>query len=83
MLWRQELTRYCEDGYVDIDNNAAERAMRPVALGRKNWLFAGSHHGGSVAATVMSVIESAKIKRQNVMERIKGLLLQDDMKISS
>lgn len=60
----------------------AERAMRPVALGRKNWLFAGSHHGGSMAAIVMSVIETAKIKRQNIMERIKGLLLQEDSKVT-
>lgn len=76
----QELTWYCEDGNVDIDNNAAERAMRPVALGRKNWMFAGSHRGGSVAAIVMSVIETAKLKGLNVMERVKGLLLQADAK---
>src|SRR5690606_34904693 len=55
----QELNRYCEDGHIDIDNNAAERAMRPVALGRKNWLFAGSHNGGNIAAIAMSVIETA------------------------
>lgn len=76
----QELIRYCEDGHVDIDNNAAERAMRPIALGRKNWLFAGSHHGGNVAAIVMGVIETAKLKGLNVMERVKGLLLQDEIK---
>ncbi|MBI2792223.1 MAG: IS66 family transposase [Gammaproteobacteria bacterium] len=81
-FWK-ELSRYCEDGHIDIDNNAAERAMRPVALGRKNWLFAGSHHGGSVAAIVMSVIETAKLKGLNVMERVKGLLSQDQTKCSS
>ncbi len=75
-----ELIRYCDDGDVDIDNNAAERAMRPVALGRKNWLFAGSHRGDKVAAIVMSVIETAKLKGQNVMDNIKGLLLQDNSK---
>ncbi len=78
-FWK-ELTRYCEDGHVDIDNNAAERAMRPVALGRKNWLFAGSHHGGKIAAIVMSVIETAKLKGHNVMEQIKALLIQDNAK---
>ena len=41
------LTRYLDDGRLEIDNNAAERAMRGVALGRKNWLFAGSDAGGA------------------------------------
>ena len=41
------LVRYCEDGNIEIDNNAAERALRGVALGRKNYLFAGSDAGGS------------------------------------
>lgn len=53
--------------------------MRPVALGRKNWLFAGSHHGGSVTAIVISVIETAKLKGLNVIERVKGLLLKEDL----
>jgi transposase len=39
------LVRYCEDGHLEIDNNAAERALRAVALGRKNYLFAGSDAG--------------------------------------
>lgn len=51
-----ELEIYCNYGYLDIDNNAAERAMRPVALGRKNWLFAGSDEGGKTAATMLSLI---------------------------
>jgi hypothetical protein len=44
--WRA-LTRYTEDGLLEIDNSAAERALRAVALGRKNFLFAGSDEGGS------------------------------------
>jgi transposase len=52
------LTRYLEDGVLDIDNNAAERALRRVAVGRKNWLFAGSDAGGQRAATVYSLIAS-------------------------
>ena len=44
-LWTA-LTRYCDDGQLEIDNNAAERALRAVALGRKNFLFAGSDSGG-------------------------------------
>ena len=49
------------DGRLEIDNNAAERALRGVALGRKNWLFAGSDKGGERAATIYSLIESAKL----------------------
>lgn len=56
----QALNRYVEDGEVSIDNNAAERAMRPVAIGRKNWLFVGSPNAGSRAATLMSLIASCK-----------------------
>jgi len=55
------LTRYIEDGHVEIDNNAAERSLRDVALGRKNYLFAGSDAGGERAATIYSLIGSAKL----------------------
>ena len=55
------LTRYCENGKVEIDNNAAERALRVVALGRKNFLFAGSDGGGERAAAVYSLLGSAKL----------------------
>ena len=55
------LTCFLDDGRLEIDNNIAKRAMRCVALGRKNWLFAGSKVGGDPAATVYSVIESAKL----------------------
>ena len=55
------LTRYCEDGRIDIDNNSAERALRTVALGRKNYLFAGSDVGGERAAAFYSLIGSAKL----------------------
>jgi transposase len=55
------LLRYCDDGRVKIDNNAAERALRCVALGRKNYLFAGSDAGGQRAAAIYSLIGSAKL----------------------
>lgn len=55
------LTRYIEDGYIEIDNNAAERSLRGVALGRKNYLFAGSDAGGERAAAIYSLIGSAKL----------------------
>jgi transposase len=55
------LTRYRDDGRVEIDNNAAERSLRAVALGRKNWLFAGSDDGGERAAAIYSLIGTAKL----------------------
>jgi transposase len=55
------LTRYRDDGHIEIDNNAAERALRAVALGRKNYLFAGSDAGGERAAAIYSLIGTAKL----------------------
>jgi hypothetical protein len=55
------LVRYIEDGHIEIDNNAAERSLRGVALGRKNYLFAGSDTGGERAAVIYSLIGSAKL----------------------
>lgn len=55
------LTRYVEDGRIEIDNNAAERAIRAVALGRKNYLFAGSDAGGERAALIYSLIGTARL----------------------
>ena len=46
------LKRFLEDGRIEIDNNAAERALRAIAAGRKNWLFAGSDNGGEAAANI-------------------------------
>lgn len=54
------LNRYLEDGDLSIDNNAAERAMKPVAIGRKNWMFVGSPQAGHRAAILMSLIASCK-----------------------
>ena len=71
------LTRYCDDGRIEIDNNAAERALRVVALGRKNYLFCGSDAGGERAAAIYSLIGTAKLNGldpeaylRNVIERI-------------
>jgi hypothetical protein len=59
-LW-PALTRYCDDGRLEIDNNAAERALRAVTLGRKNYLFAGTDAGGERAAVIYSLIGTAKL----------------------
>ena len=53
------------DGNIEIDNNAAERALRSVAIGRKNWLFAGSDNGGKAAAIIYTLIEAAKLNGIN------------------
>ena len=55
--WRA-LLHYCYDGHIEIDNNAADRALRAVALGRKNYLFAGSDSGGERAATISPICRS-------------------------
>jgi transposase len=71
------LTRFTADGTIEIDNNAAERALRAVALGRKNYLFAGSDAGGERAAAIYSLVGSAKLQGldpqaylRHVIERI-------------
>lgn len=58
----QALHRYLDDGRLAIDNNKAERALRPVAIGRKNWLFAGSDAGGRRAAVLYSIIGSCALQ---------------------
>ena len=52
---------YIDNGFLEIDNNPAERAMRPIALGRKNYLFMGSASGGSAAAIAYTLIETARL----------------------
>ncbi|MCK3780783.1 transposase, partial [Ensifer sesbaniae] len=72
------LSVYIDDGRVEIDNNIAERAMRPLGIGRKNWLFAGSDKGGERIANILTIIETAKLHGHNpetyltdVLTRIK------------
>jgi hypothetical protein len=55
------LTCYIADGRLEIDNNAAERSLRGIAIGRKNWMFAGSDQGGHRAASIYSLVETAKL----------------------
>jgi len=54
------LLRYCEDGELEIDNNGAERSLRGIAIGRKNWMFYGSDEGGRTAAVLTSFIATCK-----------------------
>ena len=71
------LTRYTTDGRLEMSNNAAERAAKPVAIGRKNWMFAGSDDGGRRAAIAYTLIETAKMNSldpeaylRNIISRI-------------
>jgi transposase len=73
----EALVRCSDDGRLEIDNNAAERALRAVALGRKHYLFAGSDRGGESAAAIYSLIGTAKLNGldpelylRNVLSRI-------------
>ena len=68
------LTRYTTDGRLDICNNTAERAIRPLAIGRKNWLFAGSDTGGERAAVMYTIIETAKLNGLNPEAYLRGII---------
>src|SRR5690625_2951151 len=68
------LTRYLEDGCVPIDNNHIEQQIRSLALGRKNWLFAGSLRAGQRAAAVMTLIQSAKLNGHDPLAYLGDIL---------
>jgi hypothetical protein len=70
----QALTLVLRDGRACLDNNAAERAMRPICLGRKNWLFAGSDAGGERAAAVYSLTETAKLNALDPEDYLRQVL---------
>ena len=68
------LIRYLEDGKIPIDNNWIENQIRPWALGRSNWLFAGSLRSGQRAAAIMSLVQSAKINGHDPYAYLKDVL---------
>lgn len=68
------LLRYLEHGEYPIDNNAIENSIRPIALGRKNWLFAGTETAGRRAAAIMSLIQSARLNGQDPFAYLKDVL---------
>ncbi len=59
----EAFTRFLDDGRICLSNNAAERAVRGIAVGRRNWTFCGSDEGGHRAAVMYTLIESAKLNR--------------------
>jgi transposase len=68
------LSRYLNDGARPIDNNRAEQQIRPWALGRKNWLFAGSLRSGKRAAALISLIQSARLNGHDPYAYLKDVL---------
>src|SRR5438874_9763163 len=67
-------TRFLDDGRICITNNAAERELRGVALGRKSWLFAGSDRGGERAAVMYTLIQTAKLNDVDPLAWLAALL---------
>jgi len=72
----QALVRYLDDGFLDIDNNVAERTLRHIAIGRKNWLFAGSQSGAQTAAILFSVTSTCHRHRVDAFAYVHDLLLR-------
>lgn len=70
----EALCRYTEDGRLNIDNNPAERAIRPIVIGRKNWLFAGSDNGGKTAAIINSIVASCQRNKIDPQVYLANLL---------
>jgi transposase len=71
---KPQLLAYTDDGRLEIDNNPAENALRGVAVGRKNWLFAGADSGGERAASMLSLLETAKLNGVNPQEWLADVL---------
>jgi transposase len=72
----EALGRYVEDGRLSIDNNAAEAALRPFAVGRKNWLFFGNDNGGRTAAILMSLLMTAKAAGLEPRQYFRDVLIR-------
>ncbi|EKL33347.1 transposase IS66 family protein [Vibrio cholerae HE-40] len=70
----EALVAYVDNGYAELDNNSAERSLRPIALGRKNYLFAGSVAGGERAAVLYSILGTAKLNGINPNDYLTAVL---------
>lgn len=68
------LTRYIDNGNVPADNNWVENRIRPMAIGRSNWLFAGSLRAGRRAAAIMSLIQSARLNGHDAFAYMKDVI---------
>lgn len=70
------LQTYLDHGFLEIDNNTAERSMKPIALGRKNFLFVGSDKGGETAATLYSILETCKLNKVEPLAYLTDVLMR-------
>lgn len=70
----EALTRFVDDGQSPVDNNWIENQIRPIAIGRNNWLFADSLRAGQRAAAVMSLIQSARMNGHDLYAYLKDVL---------
>lgn len=68
------LSRYADSGHLPIDNNPVENCIRPIALGKKNWLFVGSERAGRRAAAIQTLLGTAKLNGLNPAEWLKDTL---------
>ena len=68
------LTRFLDNGQLPVDNNLIENQIRPIAIGRNNWLFAGSLRAGKRGAAIMSLIQSAKLNGHDPYAYLKDVL---------
>ncbi|ASG24807.1 IS66 family transposase [Nitrospirillum viridazoti CBAmc] len=68
------LTRYVDDGRLELSNNAAERAIRPLAIGRRNWMFAGSDAGGERAAAIYTITQTVKLNGLDPQAYLRDVL---------
>jgi transposase len=67
---------YCDDGRINIDNNPVENAIRPFAVGRKNWLFSDTQDGARANANLYSLVETARANRLNAYAYLKWIFTQ-------
>lgn len=72
----EALTRYTTTGFLSIDNNPVENAIRPIAIGRKNWMFCGSEEGGDTAAALASIVNTCKRLGINPYDYIRDVLIR-------
>lgn len=73
---RKPLRRFLENGLVPLDSNRCERSIRPIAVGRKSWLFAGSLRGGRAAATIYTLIECCRLAEVDSERYLTDVLLR-------
>lgn len=65
---------YTTDGRLECDNNAVERTIRPFAIGRRHWLFAGSHHGAKMTAAALTVVQTCKALKIDPQQYLTDVL---------